>query len=247
MAPKISFRLLAVVTAACLILGCSDDSSDLTDDTGVPSDVGSSHSDMQTASDMTVSSDSEADQNEETVDTGSRDASQSLDQDGMSVDMDTEDLSTSDAGLDDMGTDDSDMAPDTGNDMSSDPYEGRPVGQCAVSSDCPENPNGKFCNRLLPGGSCGNCGTDVACEDECRVGTCVTTCSTTDDCPPGLRCSSSLCRAQSCTNGVCPVPFFGCSSSDLCTRIDCSQDASVCPSGTSCLSGLCIEDRFLNR
>jgi hypothetical protein len=127
-----------------------------------------------------------------------------------------------------------------------DPYANRPVGQCAVSADCPTNPNGKDCNRLLPGGSCGACDgfNDLYCDDTCFSGTCVTTCATTDECPAGLRCTGSgRCAAQPCLDDVCPVPMFGCSASGLCQRIDCSDDASMCPDNTTCLSGLCIEDR----
>lgn len=164
---------------------------------------------------------------------------------------------------DDLGTV-SDAGSDTGSDMSladaeqdlgvdaaadvGDPFASRPVGQCAVTSDCPENPNGKDCNRLLPGGSCGACDAfnDLFCDDTCFNGTCVTTCGTTEECPAGLRCTGSgRCAAQPCVNDVCPVPMFGCSASGLCQRIDCSADANICPSNTTCLLGLCIEDRQL--
>lgn len=149
-----------------------------------------------------------------------------------------------DMGLVDLG---SDATVDAGNDVG-DPYASRPVGQCAVSADCPTNPNGKDCNRLLPGGSCGACDAfnDLYCDDTCFSGTCVTTCATTDECPPGLRCTGSgRCAAQPCLDDVCPVPMFGCSASGLCQRIDCSADSSVCPVNTTCSSGLCIEDRQL--
>ncbi len=128
-----------------------------------------------------------------------------------------------------------------------DPYAGRPLGQCVVNDDCPENPNGKLCNRNLPGGSCGFCGNDSVCDDECFNGTCITTCGETEDCPPGLRCTGTgRCAAERCDSGVCPVPLFGCSESDFCTRIDCSNDPNSCPSGTTCVDELCIEDRMLN-
>ena len=158
------------------------------------------------------------------------------------------DAQITDAGQDmslaDVGSDASvDAASDVG-----DPYASRPVGQCAVSADCPTNPNGKDCNRLLPGGSCGACDAvnDQYCDDTCFSGTCVTTCETNDDCPAGLRCTGSgRCAAQPCLDDLCPVPMFGCSASGFCQRIDCSADANICPANTTCLSGLCIEDRQL--
>jgi len=166
---------------------------------------------------------------------------------GSGQDMSLEDMSDADAGGElDMGADqgaDEDMEPE---DMgSADPFEGRPIGQCAVSADCPDNPNGKICNRLLPGGSCGGCGNDNVCDDECFVGTCVTTCGSDTDCAPGLRCTSAgRCGAVRCTNGTCPVPLFGCSESGLCQRVDCSG-GETCPADTTCVSGVCIEDRAM--
>ncbi len=148
----------------------------------------------------------------------------------------------SDMTLADLGQDLSvDASPDVG-----DPYASRPLGQCAVTADCPDNPNGKDCNRALPGGSCGACDAvnDQYCDDTCFNGTCITTCATTEECPAGLRCTGSgRCAAQPCLDDVCPVPMFGCSASGLCQRIDCSADANICPSNTTCLLGLCIEDR----
>lgn len=153
------------------------------------------------------------------------------------VDMAVEPDATSDTGV------------DAAVDMSTgDPYAARPLGQCVIADDCPENPNGKVCNRNLPGGSCAACGDNTVCDDECNFGTCITTCSDDTDCPPGLGCTGTgRCGAESCVNDVCPIPLFGCSESGLCTRIDCSQDASVCPAQTTCVQGLCIEDRMLNQ
>jgi len=127
-------------------------------------------------------------------------------------------------------------------------YPNRPLGQCVVSSDCPENPNGKVCNRLLPGGSCGACdgANDLYCDDTCLQGTCVTTCQSNDDCPPGLGCSNGgRCGAVMCNNGQCPFPLFGCSATNRCQRISCEEDANVCPTGTQCVADLCIETRML--
>jgi hypothetical protein len=142
----------------------------------------------------------------------------------------------------DMGED---MTPDM--DVFVDPYPNRPLGQCVVDADCPENPNGKVCNQLLPGGSCGACDAfnDLYCDDTCFNGTCITTCQDTEDCPPGLSCSNGRCGATSCVDGTCPIPWFGCSASDRCQRISCEQNTNICPEGTECVSGLCMEKRML--
>ncbi len=150
-------------------------------------------------------------------------------------------MGQSDMGQADMGQSDMGQADMGGGD----PYAGRPTGQCTVDDDCPTNPNGKTCNRALPGGSCGACGNDSACDDTCFNGTCITTCSSTDDCPPGLQCGGTgRCGAVRCTNDVCPIPLFGCSASGFCARVDCSN-GQACPADTTCTDGLCIEDRSL--
>lgn len=201
------------------------------------------------------------------------DSSIEPDQDGMTVqdmtaqDMQVEDMTAQDMAVQDMAVQDmaapdmpledmpvEDMSVDQAVDMTldmpqdmADPFEGRPIGQCVESSDCPTNPNGAFCNRTLPGGSCGGCGIDSHCDDECFNGVCVTTCQTNTDCPPGLSCTGAgRCGAMMCVNGQCPDSLFGCSASNRCERIDCSDDAGVCPNGTTCTSGLCVEDRALN-
>lgn len=223
-------KVRALLFAALLALSaCSDD------ETSVASDVGSPVADM--ASDLNAGDLVESQDSGDGEDAG----------DNVPSDM----SSMPDAALDMTSMPDAapDAAPDATIDMATaDPYEGRPLGQCVVADDCPDNPNGKICNRNLPGGSCGACGNDTVCDDECLVGTCITTCGDTADCPPGLRCTSTgRCGAQSCVDDVCPVAFFGCSDSGLCTRIDCSADASMCPAQTSCIQGLCIEDRMLNQ
>ncbi|MEZ4459850.1 MAG: hypothetical protein R3E66_09000 [bacterium] len=166
------------------------------------------------------------------------------------LDATTPDMGVEDASLDANTSVDSgvDAAADAEADAN-DPYANRPLGQCAVDDDCPTNPNGKTCNRLLPGGSCGSCDAfnDLYCDDTCFNGTCITTCSTSDDCPAGLRClGSGRCGAESCQNGVCPVPWLGCSASNLCTRVECADDPNVCPAQTTCVQGVCIEDRQVN-
>lgn len=129
-----------------------------------------------------------------------------------------------------------------------DPYAGRPLGQCTVNADCPEGPQGRLCNRPLPGGSCGGCSSTQGCpsDTECsNFGVCVMECQSIDDCAPGLRClGSGQCAAQPCVQGQCPVSLFGCSDSGFCTRISCTEQ-SECPEQTTCTSGLCIEDRAL--
>lgn len=167
-----------------------------------------------------------------TVDTGQPDSG--------SADTGTVDTGATDAGATDAG------ALDTGE---SDPYTDRPTGQCVVSSDCPEGPMGSGqCSRTFPGGACNGCGNDSHCPGSttCLVGVCITECTSTDDCAPGLRCSSTnRCQAKSCVDDECPVPLFGCTDSGICGRIDCSSDDSLCPDDTTCVSGLCIEDRAL--
>lgn len=224
-----------VIALLSLLVGCSDDASgndaaDLDGGVQVADASGNVASDGATANNA-----SSPDAASQTGDASMADASMEM--------MDAAfDSGGADGGADggigsnDMGT--ADMG-------GADPYAGRPTGQCTVSADCPENPNGKSCNRLLPGGSCGQCGNDTACDDTCQVGTCVTTCNSDDECAPGLRCTGTgRCGAIRCQNDVCPVPLFGCSGSGLCTRVDCSNGES-CPSDTTCTAGVCIEDRSL--
>jgi hypothetical protein len=170
---------------------------------------------------------------------------------------DVEDVGSEDAidandVIEDVGSDtnvDGDTHDAAGSEPFVDPYEGRPKGQCTVNADCPEGPQGKICNRQLPGGACTACSpggqgcpADTFCSE---FGTCVMDCVTTDDCAPGLRClGSGQCAAMPCVNGACPVPLFGCNASNLCTRTACNVEAD-CPEQTTCLSGLCIEERAL--
>ncbi len=171
-----------------------------------------------------------------------------------------DDMGSTDAGpLDDGGATDGGATdaggPDTGTadagtpDAGTDPYEGRPTGQCTENLDCPETNLGRDCSEALPGGACLGCGTDADCPSgtSCSMfSACTTDCVEDADCPPGLECKgNNACGAIRCDNGICPVPLFGCSDSDLCTRVDCSADATLCPDGTTCTSGWCIEDRSL--
>ncbi|MFU8805520.1 MAG: hypothetical protein ACNA8W_17035 [Bradymonadaceae bacterium] len=129
-----------------------------------------------------------------------------------------------------------------------DPYEGRPLGQCTENTDCPEGPNGRSCSRALPGGACTGCSPSSGCPSDTtcsEFGACIMDCSNDDECAPGLRClGTGRCAAMPCVNGECPVPLFGCSGAGNCERTGCT-DQSDCPDQTTCISGLCIEDRAL--
>ena len=141
-----------------------------------------------------------------------------------------------------------DTAPEDAAPDATDPWQGRPTGQCTRNADCPDGPNGASCNRAAPGGICLGCGTDDHCPSvaECtQFGACGITCASTDDCPPGLTCGGTgLCAILSCTNGVCPDPLFGCSDSGRCERLPCTPDIA-CPEATTCVDGLCIEQRSM--
>lgn len=149
-----------------------------------------------------------------------------------------------DGGSEDGGSED---AGDASTDDVGDPFPNRPLGQCASNSDCPEGPLGRDCSEALPGGACLGCGDDLDCPGAAvctPFGACALECELDDDCPPGLDCKASgRCGAVACQNGACPVPLFGCSDSDLCQRIECADDPSVCPAATTCSNGWCIEDR----
>jgi hypothetical protein len=129
-----------------------------------------------------------------------------------------------------------------------DPYEGRPAGQCVGSLDCPGDFT--FCADNAPGGICNGCtpgGTDCPVGTQCgEFGACQRDCETVTDCPLGLTCSSGgVCILLRCVAGICPVPQFTCSESGLCNRATCSPD-SPCPSGTTCVDALCVENNLLD-
>ena len=144
-------------------------------------------------------------------------------------------------------------AGDTGETDASDPWEGRPLGQCAVNDDCPEVDGFASCVRTRPGGVCscrksdGGCPHTSYCHDE--FPSCVEDCSTAgsqEDCPPGLVCSLTLlCKQLDCVGGECPVPLFGCDDSNRCARIECDGE-TICPDHTTCVAGYCVEDRLLD-
>ncbi len=173
--------------------------------------------------------------------------------DAQSEDADGGDTSQSDtSGSDATQSADADGGDTSETDTSGpvDPYADRPLGQCTVNADCPNGPQGRICNRVLPGGSCGGCGNDSHCpvDTSCveGVGSCAQDCTTTNDCAPGLSCGATgRCGAMLCVDGACPVPLFGCSASNRCQRVSCTVQAD-CPAMTTCISGLCIEDRQTN-
>jgi len=131
-----------------------------------------------------------------------------------------------------------------------DPYAGRPIGQCVEDADCQENNASLTCTRTAPGGICNGCGVDADCPGSttCYMGACVIGCDDAngvDDCPPGLYClSSGKCGISWCAGGECAVPMFGCSESGRCARMECTAAIS-CPESTTCVDDLCIEDRAL--
>lgn len=172
-------------------------------------------------------------------------------EDTITADTATEDTATpEDAATEDTEVaEDTTTAEDTTEADAGDPYAGRPIGQCATNADCPEGPQGRSCQRSAPGGICGGCGTDDHCPGvaECsQFGSCGIACAENAECPPGMTCATAtgLCRIQSCVDGVCPTPLFGCSSGNQCARVACAQQ-SDCPAQTTCTEGLCVEDRAL--
>lgn len=129
-----------------------------------------------------------------------------------------------------------------------DPYEGRPAGQCVGNTDCPGEFT--FCADTAPGGICNGCtpgGTDCPAGTECgSFGACQRDCDTVEDCPLGLTCSGGgVCILLRCVSGVCPVPQFTCNESGLCNRAACGP-ATPCPTGTSCIDEICVEDNLVD-
>lgn len=146
----------------------------------------------------------------------------------------------------DMG-DSTDMA--TTMDMGSMSYDDRVQGDCVATSDC--GSSDFYCERSAVGGACSGCTNN--CDDmpgsgsyQCVFGTCVAECSADSECPPGRFCNTrrGLCQVETCTNDVCPVPWFGCSEPDgICVRLSCDA-GEACPTGTQCDGTYCIEDHI---
>ena len=137
---------------------------------------------------------------------------------------------------------------DSDSSIVTDPYAGRPAGQCVGSLDCPGDFT--FCADNAPGGICNGCtpdGTDCPTGTQCgEFGACQRDCETVADCPLGLTCGSGgTCVLLRCVAGVCPVPQFTCSESGLCNRASCGLD-SPCPTGTTCVNDLCVENNLLD-
>lgn len=226
-------RVGMMVVLATLGLGCGDDGG------GSP----------QTEVDAGPT-DAAADVTEEDLG-GNADAAADLTAADVAEDTTTEDV-TQDATTEDVTEDagqdaSSDVTVDSG---PTDPYEGRPLGQCASNEDCPDGNNGPNCNRSVPGGVCLGCGSNDDCPapSVCsEYGACVIDwCGSDQDCPPGRTCGATgLCGIESCVAGACPTPMYTCGSSDRCERVSCASQGD-CPERTTCLAGLCIEDRELD-
>lgn len=224
---------LTLLSLLALLGACSSDPAPATSDVSGPNDV----AEVGTATDTA------------TADLGS-DTSSAVDMATAAdsgPDLQVADMSTGDVGTDTANPED--MADASNPPDMSDPFAGRPTGQCSSDADCPVGPNGQMCSRALPGGACLGCGSDADCPNgtSCSMfAACVTDCSTDDDCPPGLEClGSGRCAALSCAADVCPVALFACNGSNRCERADCSADPNVCPAQTTCVDGRCIEDRAL--
>ena len=120
----------------------------------------------------------------------------------------------------------------------------RPSGQCAATSDCGDER--LTCTRVAVGGTCqGPCDACDAIPGadtySCVQGSCVRDCEVDEDCALGRYCSRGRCLIERCTDNVCPVAIFGCSSPDgVCQRRSCDA-MEPCPMGTTCTDGVCIE------
>ena len=133
------------------------------------------------------------------------------------------------------------------------PYDtDRPAGQCVTDDDCV---GGTECNQDAPGGICmfcytaeEHCASNHICVDNLAYfGTCNQNCESDSECPSGLHCTSGLCLIELCVDGVCPSPLMTCDTNNqICSRIDCSGDATSCPEGTSCAEGYCVADVTLD-
>src|SRR5690554_2921969 len=251
--------VLCIILLCLSSLACSDDSSGannanedvLSDVSGADTNAGDAKDDVDPPMDAVAE-----DTRDDTADEDIADAVEDEDATDAVEDEDATDAVEEDAAdaVEDIAdaVEDEDTADaveeDTADISAEDPYEGRPLGQCTQSSDCPESPMGATCSRALPGGACMGCGNDSHCPSnaECLFGNCVVECSSVDDCAPGLRClGSGRCEAINCEDSSeCPS-LFVCGSLGQCERADCAADATICPDATTCISGRCIEDRAL--
>ena len=234
-------RGLLALAAVFFMVACSGDSS--TDDTTAVTDTGdtSEASSDETGSDGTGTDETGSDE------TGS---------DGTGTDETGSDETDSDGtGTDETGSDETETDETSADETESgetgadetvvDSFADRPLGQCTSDMDCKAQNDLMYCNRAHPGGVCLGCGTDDQCPGDtvCYVGSCVQECSTLTDCPPGLYCTGAgRCGASWCVDDTCSDALYGCGDTGRCARVSCSG-SDDCPAETTCVEGLCIEDR----
>src|SRR5690554_921155 len=248
--------VLCIILLCLSSLACSDDSSGannanedvLSDVSGVDTNAGDAKDDVDPHVDA-VAEDTRDDTDEDVAD-AAEDAN-AIEADAVEAEDATDavegDTAEEDTVEEDAVAEDS-VAEDATDVSFEDPYEGRPPGQCTTSSECPGEMT--VCHVSFPGGSCATCVNDSDCPSgrTCNIyRACVTECSSNEECPLGLRClSSGQCAALPCSSDSdCPVLYACADVLNQCERIDCSADATVCPGGTTCSGGRCMEDRQL--
>jgi hypothetical protein len=111
-------------------------------------------------------------------------------------------------------------------------------GGCNDDGDCEFRIDGRSRCSVVTG-ECVSCLSPSDCDgyaecvdNECRP---ITTCSTAEDCPPGLVCSSSTARCVECNTAS------DCAASEICVsstcRERCSVDSHCAPTGQRCDTG----------
>jgi hypothetical protein len=115
----------------------------------------------------------------------------------------------------------------------------RPAGQCVSDDECADG--GYWCFVGAPGGFCTGCsGTcPLGSAYQCTVSNCLRNCLSDNECPEGLRCSTTSfrCLLIGCGDGgSCPSPYS--CQSNACKRPPC--DAG-CPMGWVCREPYCTE------
>ena len=239
--------LLALVAifsmVSCSSEGSTDDPSTVTDTSDIGSDAADS---SETSTDETVTDETGADETG-TDETGTDETGTDetgTDETGTD-ETGTDETGTDETGIDETGTDET-GTDETGIDETSpDSFADRPFGQCTSDMDCKAQNDLMYCNRAHPGGVCLGCGTDDQCPGDtvCYVGSCVQECSALTDCPPGLYCTGAgRCGASWCVDDTCTDALYGCGDTGRCARASCVS-GDDCPAQTTCVDGLCIEDR----